>query len=106
LPLAAIYLLKECLADPAAPFVEAVPASESLLSLVANTYINYLLEPPMRAREFEILGQVLMSVPLRQVIPHKEIRYLSALCDIIIKDFHALIPEAYSPTYGYEGQRV
>jgi hypothetical protein len=39
----------------------------ALLSLVGNTYGNYLLDAAMRAVEFDLLGRVVERVPVRQV---------------------------------------
>jgi hypothetical protein len=90
LPLAAIYLLGERRDDPGAPLVEAVPGSERLMSLVANTYATKLMDRSMRAREFEVLGRVVASVPVRRVIPHTNTAYLPNLCEVIVKDFQRL----------------
>jgi len=89
LPLAAIYLLGERCTDSAAPYVETVPAGNSLMSLVANTYANRLLDRALRAREFELLGRLIARVRLRRVRPHADPAYLSRLCDVILDDFRA-----------------
>lgn len=86
LPLAAIYLLGERQADRATAVSELAP-TERLLSLVANTYATYLMDKTMRAREFEILGRVLKSVPLRKVTPHSDPAHIGELCQTIIEDF-------------------
>ena len=72
LPLAAIYILDERRDDVRAPLVEAVPASQGFIALVANTYATRLIDKTMRAREFKLLGQVMASVPLRRVTPHRK----------------------------------
>jgi len=86
LPLAAIYVLGEHAAGAEAPFVEPVSAPAALITLVANTYVNYLLDRQMRAREFEVLGRVAASVPLRRLIPHTDLASLSKLCEVVIQD--------------------
>jgi hypothetical protein len=86
LPLAAIYLLAEHANGPEAPFVEPVSTQAGLMTLVANTYTNYLLDPQMRAREFQVLGRVVASVPLRRLIPHTDLAALPKLCDVVIQD--------------------
>jgi hypothetical protein len=91
LPLAAIYLLGPRCNDPDVPVVEEVPGNERLMSLVANTYATKLLDRSMRAREFEVLGRVVASVPVRRVIPHTNTAYLPNLCDVIVKDFQRLL---------------
>lgn len=94
LPLAAIYMLGERRADAATPYVEAVPAPTGLLALVANTYVNYLLDKAIRSQEFETLSRVVTSVPLRRVTPHTDPSYLSRLCDVILDDLQTSTPSA------------
>lgn len=90
LPLATIYILGDRSPNPAAPFVEAVPAHAGFIALVTNTYMNHLLDKPMRAQEFELLSRLAINVPLRQVTPHADPIYLSKLCDVILNDFQTL----------------
>jgi hypothetical protein len=90
LPLAAIYLLGERLADPAMPAVEAVPPAAGLMSLVANTYTNYLLDPAARAQEFQALARLIGRIPLRRVTPHADATFLPQLCDAILDDYRKM----------------
>ncbi|MGH9848286.1 MAG: hypothetical protein ACREBD_00380 [Blastocatellia bacterium] len=90
LPLAAIYILGERSPDSSAPRVETVPPHEGLISLVTNSYTNYMLDETMRAREFELLGRVVAGVPLRRVTPHTDPARLSALCRAILNDFRSI----------------
>lgn len=87
LPLGAIYLLGSRTAEPAAPYIEPVPTQQALMSLIANTYANVLLDKEMRTREFKCLSQVVGLVPVRRVRAHAEQAYLSKLCDVIVEDF-------------------
>lgn len=96
-PLAAVYLLDERTSDPAAPAVEAVSARAGFITLVANTYLNYLLDKPMRAREFEVLAGVVSRVPLRRVRPHADPARLWQTCDLILDDLSTL--SAPDPAY-------
>jgi len=86
LPLGAIYLLGERSASSAAPQVEAVSSSDGLVSLITNTYANYLMDRTMRGREFEFLGRLVTQVPLRRVTPHEDPSRLSELCEVLLKD--------------------
>lgn len=90
LPLAAIYILRERQEAPKGPTVESISAGSGLFALVCNTYMNYLPDPGIRAREFELLGRVAASVPVRQVRSHAELTTLTTLCDVILNDFHSL----------------
>jgi len=86
LPLAAIYFLDNEGGSPAPARIEAMAAHEGLMSLVANTYANYLLDRPMRAREFESLGRLVENVPLRRVISQASFERLPDLCRLIAAD--------------------
>ena len=90
LPLAAIYLLSERAENPTAPLIEPLRAQAGLISLIANTYANNLLDPPRRAQEFEFLNRIISHVPLRRVTPHADPFYLPRLCDVILDDLHHL----------------
>ena len=90
LPLSAIYLLDERIDEPSAPFVRELSQSEAMVSLIANTYATYLMDKTMRAREFDLLGRVLKSIPVRKVVPHTDPALISNLCKTIITDFAKL----------------
>jgi len=106
LPLAAIYILDERRDDPKVPSVEAMPAAEGLIALVANTYATRLMDKKMRARDFESLGRIATGVPLRRAIPHTDLSRLSMLCDAILEDFHALVPSPTAPADSTQGCHV
>jgi hypothetical protein len=90
LPLGAIYILAPRSAEASAPFVAPVTGSAGLIEVVAETYVNYLLDKTMRAREFTLLGKVLGRVPLRRATPHSDPARLRDLCETIVHDFRAL----------------
>jgi hypothetical protein len=89
LPLAAIYILGDRRQD-SAPFVEAVRPHSALLSLVADTYANKILDREMRAREFDVLSRLASTVRVRRVFPHSDASRLRDLCRVIQDDFAAL----------------
>ncbi|MBZ5696728.1 MAG: serine/threonine protein kinase [Acidobacteriia bacterium] len=82
LPLGGIFLLGEKSADAAAPLVETLPSRESLLALVANSYATNLLDTEMRAREFELLGRLVASVPVWRLRPREGAPQIDRLCDV------------------------
>ena len=86
-PIAAIYLLGARTEDRKAPYFEN---ATSLLDLLANTYAGYALSPEMRAREFDVLTRLMISVPVRKVVPHSDPAKLPALCRLIEQDVAAL----------------
>ena len=96
LPLAAIYILGDRRSD-SAPCVEAVHPRGALLSLLADTYANKILDREMRAREFEVLGRLAAAIPVRRVFPHSDASRLRDLCRVIEDDFSALTDSA--PTH-------
>jgi hypothetical protein len=89
LPLSGIYLLGDRRPAPA-PYVEAMRSQAALLSLVADTYANKILDREMRAREFEALSRLVSTVPVRRVVPHSDGTRLGDLCRVIEEDFAAL----------------
>jgi hypothetical protein len=88
MPLGAVFLLGERIADPAAPFVEKLPAGEALVALVANSYATNMLDQEMRAREFKLLGRLVTTVPIWRLRPHEEGSRLGDLCDVIDEKCH------------------
>ena len=91
-PLSAIYIFGERRDEPDAPFVQPLDRTDALLSLIANTYTNYLIDKRMQARQFDLFTRVLANVPVRRVIPHADPRRLQQLCDCILDDFASLKP--------------
>jgi hypothetical protein len=89
LPLGAIYLLGERRSDPA-PYLESIRPPSALLALVAETYANKILDREMRANEFEVLGRLVTTIPIRQVHAHEDAKRLDELCEVISEDFAAL----------------
>jgi len=89
LPLGAIYLFAPRQGDPA-PTIAPAPAKSSLLSLLANTYANNLLDKQMRAAEFTVLDRLVAGVPIRILTPHQEPGRLERLCTMVAQDFRGL----------------
>jgi hypothetical protein len=89
LPLGGIYFLGER-RDDAAPKVEPVRPQEGLLSLVADTFANRILDREMRGREFEVLGRLVTNVPVRRVFPNSDASRIRELCRVIREDFTSL----------------
>lgn len=89
LPLAVIYLFANRAKDPA-PTIAPAPAKTSLLSLVANTYANNLLDRTARAQEFAILDRLVAAIPVRILTPHQNPERLEQLCSLIELDVQSL----------------
>ena len=104
LPLRAIYLLGEREAALATPVVEEVAASDALVALVANTYVNYLLDRDMRSREFDVLSRVVAGIPIRRVIPTADPSTVRDLCEVIASDAKQLMGSVLSDATSSQGQ--
>lgn len=86
LPLGAIYLLGTREAALTRPLVEEVAGGDALAELVANTYVNYLLDRDMRSREFDVLSRVVAGIPIRRVRPIADPSAVFDLCEAIAGD--------------------
>jgi hypothetical protein len=86
----AIYILGEREAELTVPVIEDLAGHEAFTTLVANTYVNYLLDSDMRAREFDVLGRVLAGVPIRRVRPTADPSQIFVLCETIAADARQL----------------
>jgi hypothetical protein len=89
-PLCAVYVLDDRDPDARAPFVDALPARDGLTRLIENTYVNYLLDPAMRARDLDVLARLAVRVPLRRLVPQADSASLHSLRDAILDDVCAL----------------
>lgn len=79
-PLEVIYVLGARAMDAREMRVESMRPQDALLSLVSNTYGNYLLEPAMRAVEFDLLSRVVERVAVRRVTLVQGIDQLRDAC--------------------------
>jgi hypothetical protein len=85
-PVGAIYVLGA--RDPGleAPRIAALPARVAFMSLVRHTYGGYLLDAPMRAREFEFLSDLVERVPVRSISFGEPIGRMGQWCEAIASD--------------------
>ena len=90
LPLGAIYLLGEREEALAAPIVEEMVGGDALAALVANTYVNYLLDRDMRSRDFDVLSRVVTGIPIRRVRTLDDPFAVFDLCRAITADARQL----------------
>jgi hypothetical protein len=103
LPLGAIYFLGERELALAAPIVEEVAGGNALAGLVANTYVNYLLDRDMRSREFDVLGRVVDGIPIRRVRPQADPSTVFHLCEAIVTDARrVLVSSSASASSSYD----
>lgn len=86
LPLGAIYFLDSRDPTLTVPVVEGVSCKEALITLLANTYVNYLLDQNMRRTEFDVLSRVVSNIPVRRVRPPDKPSAIFGLCEAIADD--------------------
>jgi hypothetical protein len=82
-PLGTIFILGERSSELGVPRAAELPMQERLLALVANSYGTSVLDKTERAKEFELFGRMLGSIPVRRLYPHSDPAYLDRLCDVI-----------------------
>ena len=78
-----IFLLSERGSEE--PKFEELAMSDKLMSLVANSYANYVLDKEMRRQEFELVSRLLDAVPVRRVRPPSDLSKLDEFCNSIIE---------------------
>lgn len=96
LALQTIYILGERRSH-SAPKIEAIPAQQGILALVANTFATNALDGAMRAREFKALGRLIPKVQIRQVVAHTDPEHLNELCRLIREDVNTTKPGITQP---------
>lgn len=86
LPLRAIYVLdRERSGNLLCPIEETAP-SPAMMTLVANTYVNYLLDSDMRHRDFDVLSRLVASVRVCSVRAPADPSHLQSFCEAIAAD--------------------
>lgn len=86
MPLRAIYILESRDKTLATPLIEEVSGEQAFMALVANTYVNYLLDQDMRRTEFDVLSRVVSGIPVRRVRAPEEPSAVFGLCETIAAD--------------------
>jgi hypothetical protein len=66
-PVRVIFVLQDRSGSRATPATQVLTPGAALISLVTHTYGNYLLDERMRAREFDVLGRIAETVPVREL---------------------------------------
>jgi len=94
LPLEAIYILDSRDENLAAPIIEELSGKEAFMALAANTYVNYLLDQDMLRTEFDVLGRLVSSIPIRRVRPPAGSSAIFSLCEAIAADARRVMTRA------------
>jgi hypothetical protein len=84
--LGAIYVLVPRDSTTPSPSMETMIPSSALITLVANTYVNYLLDAQMRGQEFTVLSRLVAGVPVRAVKPPDDSLRLREFAESIAAD--------------------
>ena len=68
--------------------IRVTPATprESLMALIPNTYVGYLLDSEMRRREFAALARLVATVPVRLVTAPSDPSRVAELCTRLAED--------------------
>ena len=69
---------------------ETVAPAEALVELVTNTYATKILTPELRAREFDLLGRLAESIPLRKLWRPRQLDLLPTFREFILDDLERL----------------
>jgi hypothetical protein len=86
LPLGGIYYLGDRDSDTRDPVIEPLDGTVAMMTLVGNTYVNYVLDDAMRSHEFDVLGRLVSNVPVLSVRASADSAHLRDLCDGIAQD--------------------
>lgn len=86
LPLSAIYFLGPRDSEVRSPVIEPIEGPWAVMILVANTYVNYILDDAMRSHEFDVLGRLIQCVPVLSVRPSPDTAHISDMCNAIAED--------------------
>ena len=92
LSLEAIYILGGRDSALTGPLIEELSGKEAFMVLVANTYVNYLLDQNMRRREFDVLSRVITEIPVRRVRAPEATSAIFDLCEAVANDAKRVPP--------------
>lgn len=85
MPIGAVYILgprnEELSIRPLRP-------AESLMILIDNTYLDYLVDNRLRAVDMEMLATLVDKIPVRHVTPQNKLDNLPILYDALLEDFY------------------
>ncbi len=89
LPLGAIYMLDDRLAEDRAPYTEHASPRAALLNLLANIYPYGLSDLASQTRDFTLLGRVIKAGRVRSLHPHADPLRLPLMIQTIVADLEA-----------------
>ena len=86
LPLRAIYALGPPDPPDTHPRVSPIAKVDALVTVMSNTYADYVLDRSGRVRDFEVLGRLAGHVPVRQVHRPWSLDAIPQTCTAILDD--------------------
>lgn len=90
-PLRAIYVLSARETELTKPILEDLTGNDAFMTLVANTYINHLLDRNMRSRDFAVFGRLIGAIPVRRIRSSTNPLAVASLCESIADDATRLV---------------
>jgi hypothetical protein len=66
-------------------------AQDAFVWLTDGTFVNYALDEAMKATEFELIGRLIRTTPVRMVIPPDDRTRISDVCEAILKDYRHIM---------------
>lgn len=85
LPLGSIYILERA-NRLAAARIDPIRPQEAFIQLASHTYANKILDQEMRSREFQIIGELMKSIPVRRLIAPEGAHGIESLYRMILED--------------------
>ncbi|HEX4784357.1 MAG TPA: hypothetical protein VH350_08440 [Candidatus Sulfotelmatobacter sp.] len=89
LPLAAVYLLND--PQTTAEDIEEVAPSAAMMQLLANVYVNYLLDDRYRETDFVRISKLVNTVTIRQVNLRHDFTALERICHSLVADSRRIV---------------
>jgi len=89
LPLRGVYVLQEREGSDERPYLETAPPRDQMLDLIANMYVASLPQEGRAERDFPVLREIAMRLPVRRVFGHSDPQRLPRMCELIEQDVAA-----------------
>jgi hypothetical protein len=83
-PVGRICVLGTRVSSDRVPAARELRPQAALMKLVSQTYVNYLLDASMRAREFDVLGRVAASIPVSELSFGASLDGLVSECRLLV----------------------
>jgi hypothetical protein len=88
-PIGGIYVLGNSTGN-STKSVEVISRKTALMMLIGNTYATNFIDSKQRAEEFQVLSQLVASVPIRKINRGKEVIGVEEFCATIHRNFTSI----------------